>query len=50
MRDLQLFPDTGARAGVQPVQPYHRVRSTATSHCHLIHTYTVGNDQENQGE
>ena len=50
MCHVQLLPDPGARARLQLVQPHHRVWAASTGHRHLIHTHTVGNDQENQRE
>ena len=50
VRDLQLLPHACARACVQPLQPDHRVWTSASCHRHLLHPDSVGDDQEDEGE
>lgn len=48
MRDVQLFPVTQPRAGLQPVQPDHPVCLTPLDHHHLLLAHTLGDLQKDE--
>ena len=50
VRDVQLLPQPGPRARLQPVQPDRPVRRPAPRHHRGILPHTVGNQQEDTGK